>query len=63
MKKTNRRTFIKAAGTSTAAALGGAYAQDGPDVPMLPGPPATLGGRSTSSSTTPTSRDRARLTR
>ena len=41
MKRTNRRTFIKAAGTSTAAALisgmpagwvGGAYAQDGPEV-------------------------------
>src|SRR5688500_5201847 len=41
MKKTTRRTFIKAAGTSTAAALlsgmpggwvGGAYAQDGPEV-------------------------------
>jgi nitrate/nitrite transport system substrate-binding protein len=40
MKKTTRRTFIKAAGTSTAAALisgmpggwaGGAYAQDGPE--------------------------------
>jgi nitrate/nitrite transport system substrate-binding protein len=40
MKKTSRRTFIKAAGTSTAAALisgmpagwvGGAYAQDGPE--------------------------------
>ena len=41
MKKTTRRTFIKAAGTSTAAALisgmpagwvGAAYAQDGPEV-------------------------------
>jgi len=41
MKKTSRRTFIKAAGTSTAAALisgmpagwvGGAYAQDGPEI-------------------------------
>ncbi len=41
MTRTNRRTFIKAAGTSTAAALlagmppgwvGGAYAQDGPEV-------------------------------
>ena len=41
MRKTSRRTFIKAAGTSTAAALisgmpagwvGGAYAQDGPEV-------------------------------
>jgi nitrate/nitrite transport system substrate-binding protein len=41
MKRTTRRTFIKAAGTSTAAALisgmpsgwvGGAYAQDGPEV-------------------------------
>src|SRR5687767_15906442 len=41
MRKTTRRTFIKAAGTSTAAALlsgmpggwvGGAYAQDGPEV-------------------------------
>jgi nitrate/nitrite transport system substrate-binding protein len=41
MKKLNRRTFIKAAGTSTAAALisgmpagwvGGAYAEDGPEV-------------------------------
>ncbi len=41
MKKVNRRTFIKAAGTSTAAALvsgmpagwvGGAYAEDGPEV-------------------------------
>jgi nitrate/nitrite transport system substrate-binding protein len=41
MKETTRRTFIKAAGTSTAAALisgmpsgwvGGAYAQDGPEV-------------------------------
>src|ERR687892_369173 len=41
MKKTTRRTFIKAAGTSTAAALisgmpagwvGGAFAQDGPEV-------------------------------
>jgi nitrate/nitrite transport system substrate-binding protein len=40
LKKTTRRTFIKAAGTSTAAALfsgmpagwvGGAYAQDGPE--------------------------------
>src|SRR5688500_17111595 len=40
MRKTTRRTFIKAAGTSTAAALisgmpagwvGGAYAQDGPE--------------------------------
>src|SRR5918994_410394 len=41
MANTNRRTFLKAAGTSTAAALmsglpsgwvGGAYAQDGPEV-------------------------------
>src|SRR6187549_1251916 len=41
MKRTTRRTFIKAAGTSTAAALisgmpagwvGGAYAEDGPEV-------------------------------
>src|SRR5215212_2245851 len=41
MKKTSRRTFIKAAGTSTAAALisgmpsgwvGGAYADEGPEV-------------------------------
>src|SRR5688572_26281585 len=41
MKKVNRRTFIRAAGTSTAAALisgmpagwvGGAYAEDGPEV-------------------------------
>src|SRR6187551_1574137 len=41
MKRTTRRTFIKAAGTSTAAALisgmpsgwvGGAYAADGPEV-------------------------------